>query len=69
MIEGKYKIKGYYGQWRVTQTQLIHGHLVDVFLGLFDTHREATGFVTLELQGDEYPYHTEHYLYNREVCS
>jgi hypothetical protein len=69
MTKGKYKIRWYPTGWRVTQVQTHDNHVVEAFIQEFDTHAEACGFVSLELQQDGFPYHTEHYLYNREVCS
>jgi hypothetical protein len=67
--KGKYYIHYHAPGWRVTQEQLVNSHWVLAFIGEYDTWKEACGVVSIELQGESYPYHTEHFLYGRETCS
>jgi hypothetical protein len=69
VTRGKYFINHAAGRWRVSQDQEHNGHVVRAFVGEYDTWREACGVVSIELQGESYPYKTEHFLYHRESCS
>jgi len=68
-MTGKYFIQHHGTRWRVTQDQVHHDHTVRAFVGEYDTWREACGVVSIELQGESWPYKTEHFLYGREACS
>ena len=58
-VSPPFKIRKYGEEWRVTQSILWNGHLVDGFIGAFRSWAVALAVTEVESGKDGYPYFKE----------